>query len=70
MQWPDIPHPASRMADLGCVLVAFTVEHPEAARIAADLAPGFSDPRVRFMTALAKRLSAVIRTPQGERTLG
>jgi hypothetical protein len=70
MQWPDIPHPASRMAVLGCALVSFTIEHPQTGRIRADLAPGFADPRVIFLNAPAKRLSAVIRTPDGEKSLG
>ncbi len=69
MQWPDMSHPAGRMADLGCALVSFTVEHPDADRIRADLAPGFADPRVSFRNAPDKRLSAVIRTPAGEKTL-
>lgn len=28
MQWPDGPHPAANMTDLGCRLEALTIEHP------------------------------------------
>lgn len=70
MQWPPGAHPAGRMADLGCALVSFTIEHPQAARIASELARGFSDPRVTFKSGPRKRLSAVIRTPRGDRTIG
>ncbi|MET0605650.1 MAG: VOC family protein [Beijerinckiaceae bacterium] len=69
MQWPDIPHPASRMTDLGCTLRSFTVGHPDSEQIAADLAPGFADRRVIFAREPVKQLSAVIATPHGERTL-
>ncbi len=33
IEWPDGPHPATGMTDLGCRLAALTIEHPEAAII-------------------------------------
>ncbi|TQF34874.1 hypothetical protein UNPF46_27215 [Bradyrhizobium sp. UNPF46] len=69
IQWPQGPHPASRMADLGCSLLAFQIRHPEADAIRAALAGVLEDPRVRFAKAETASFRAVIRTPQGDREL-
>ena len=69
IQWPDGPHPASRMADLGCSLAALEIGHPEADVIGQSLRPYLSDPRVRFSAAKTPSLHATIKTPQGEREL-
>lgn len=63
IEWPDGPHPASRMPDLGCSLRRLTVQHPQAARIATQLAPHFTDDRVVFETGRSFRLVAEIHTP-------
>lgn len=67
MQWPDGPHPAGRMPDLGCRLIELTIEHPEADLIAASLC--LRDDRVSYRPAPAMRLSARIATSAGERLL-
>ncbi|MCS3731892.1 VOC family protein [Bradyrhizobium betae] len=69
IEWPEGPHPASRMPDLGCALVAFEIRHPEADTIRAALAGFLDDPRVRFSHAPEPSFRAVIRTPRGEREL-
>jgi hypothetical protein len=69
MQWPDGPHPATRMADLGCSLRRFRIEHPEGERIAAYLAPHLADGRVEIVPGEAIRFEAEITTPNGVRTL-
>lgn len=69
IQWPDGPHPASRMADLGCALVAFEVRHPEADTIRSALAGLLDDPRITFSKAEAPSFRALIRTPRGDREL-
>src|SRR5262249_20567590 len=70
IEWPEGAHPATGMPDLGCSLVRFEVIHPEADAIAANLAPYFRDARVAFASGAAPRLSAIIRTPDGERAIG
>ncbi|SFN40633.1 Glyoxalase-like domain-containing protein [Bradyrhizobium sp. Rc3b] len=69
IEWPAGPHPASRMADLGCSLVEFEIRHPEADTIAASLAGFLDDPRIRFSHDSAPSFRAVIRTPGGDRQL-
>jgi hypothetical protein len=69
IEWPRGPHPASRMPDLGCSLVALEVAHPEAETIGRSLLPFLGDARVRFSRAEKPRLHATIRTPSGERQL-
>ena len=69
IQWPEGPHPASRMADLGCALVEFEIWHPEADTIQSSLSGFLDDPRIRFSREPAPSFRAVIRTPQGDRIL-
>lgn len=69
IQWPEGPHPASRMADLGCALVAFEIMHPEADTIRAALAGVLDDPRIQFHRTSEPSFRAVIRTPGGDREL-
>ncbi len=69
IQWPLVPHPASRMPDLGCSLVSFEIAHPDAELITRSLRPFFDDPRVRFSQATTPSLSATIRTAHGMRQL-
>jgi Glyoxalase-like domain len=69
IEWPAGPHPASRMGDHGCALKSFRVEHPQARRIGAMLAPHFTDPRVSIGEGMAPRFEAVIETPHGPRRL-
>jgi hypothetical protein len=69
IQWPAGPHPASRMPDLGCSLLALEIGHPEADVIGQALRPFLTDPRLRFSAAKAPSLRARIKTPKGEREL-
>jgi len=69
IEWPEGPHPASRMAERGCSLLRFTVQHPQAARIAARLEPHMSDARVLFEPDPIGRFLAEIQTPNGVRVL-
>jgi hypothetical protein len=69
IEWPKGPHPASRMADLGCSLVAFEILHPEADAIRAALTGFLNDPRIGFRPASEPAFRAVIRTPRGDRQL-
>jgi hypothetical protein len=69
IEWPRGPHPASRMPDLGCSLIALEIAHPEAETIGRSLRPFLDDARVRFSPAEKPRLRATIRTPSGERQL-
>lgn len=69
IEWPAGPHPASRMADLGCALVAFEIRHPDADAIRSELSGFLDDPRIRFCPDAKPSFRAVIRTPQGEREL-
>jgi Glyoxalase-like domain len=66
IQWPAGPHPASRMPDLGCSLVALEIGHPEADVISQSLRPFLADPRLRFSAAKGPSLRATIKTPRGE----
>ena len=69
IQWPEGPHPASRMPDLGCSLVAFEIRHPEADAIRSALSGFLDNPRIRFSHDPAPSFRAVIRTPRGDREL-
>lgn len=69
IQWPtDRPHPATRMADLGCSLLRLDLEHPEPGRLGAALdAIGFdrNGAVCLSLNTSRPRLSASIRTPDG-----
>jgi hypothetical protein len=69
IEWPTGPHPAAAMADLGCALLRFEVEHPAAAVVAESLAPHLTDERLTFRAGPQKRLTACIATPHGPRVL-
>lgn len=69
IQWPDGPHPASRLPDLGCSLVGLEISHPEADVISQSLRPFLADPRLLISAAKAPSLRATIKTPNGEREL-
>lgn len=68
IQWQGSAHPANMLTPSGCRLVALTVQHPQAADLAAVLAPFLTDQRVAFETAPAG-LRAVCDTPTGRKTL-
>jgi hypothetical protein len=66
--WDSGAHPSTRLPESGVRLVELTVTHPEADQLAGQLA-AVTDPRVRFVTGAASRLSARFITPNGERRL-
>ncbi len=65
IEWPDGFGPARNMPDSGCSLETLTIRHPHADAIAAALANGLDDPRIRFEQADACALTARIATPSG-----
>lgn len=69
LQWPPGLLPGAGMPDLGCRLLRLTVHHPNAAVIAARLAPGFVDDRLDFVTSGEIKLIAEIETAKGLRRL-
>lgn len=70
IEWPEGPHAASRMPDLGCSLRQLTVQHPQAQQIASQLAPHLDDGRVTFEPGPVFRLVAQIHTPNCLRVIG
>jgi hypothetical protein len=69
IEWPAGPHPASRMADLGCRLERLCVVHPEAARLSSAIRSVITDDRIAVSTGDAVEIHATIRTPGGPREL-
>jgi hypothetical protein len=64
IQWPEGPHPATRMVDRGVTLQSLHVRSPHDVA-AACAAIGFTDPRVHYEIASEMTLTAVLLTPQG-----
>lgn len=69
IEWPQGVHPASRLPDLGCSLVALEVTHPDAELIRSSLKGFLDDPRISFRVDATPALKAVIRTPSGDQEL-
>jgi hypothetical protein len=72
IRWPHGPHPASRMADLGCSLERFEAVHPDPAGYRRDLASIGADRLLAISEAPAgtrPQLVAHLRTPSGPRVL-
>jgi hypothetical protein len=66
IEWHGTLHPADRLEDRGCRLVALEISHPEAGALAAALP--IADARLTF--AVGRRaLRAVLDTPNGRRVL-
>ena len=70
IQWQGAAHPAARLPDAGCRLLAFDIIHPEAAALKAALAGMLSDARVCISQGDAVAYRAEIETPHGVRVLG
>tara|TARA_R110002049_G_scaffold10127_6_gene50561 strand:- start:29994 stop:30605 length:612 start_codon:yes stop_codon:yes gene_type:complete len=68
IEWGGDAHPAARLAPSNCRLSGLEVHHPDAAALAAMLAPLLNDTRVSFHAGPA-RLLAKFETPQGARVL-
>lgn len=70
IQWDTGGHPAERLPDAGCRLLALVLQHPEPARVAARLeSVDFEDSRLRIQHHEQPGLKALIGTPVGERWL-
>lgn len=69
IQWHGSAHPATRLPDVGCRLLALEITHPQAHALSQALAPTFSDPRVSFLRGENPGFSAEIQTPNGIRLL-
>jgi hypothetical protein len=69
IEWPEGPHPSSRMTDLDCRLERLDIVHQEGARVADALASVFDDSRVVISSGNAPRIRAMIATPGGQREL-
>lgn len=68
IQWNGDAHPAGRLPDSGCRLVALEIGHPEAEMLTQALG-GFADPRIRIVLAPTRTFRAEIATPGGLRVL-
>lgn len=69
IQWPGAKHPADRLPDSGCRLVAIAGEHPEPATVRVELATlGLSD-TMKVTYGKSPRIATMIRTSRGVATL-
>lgn len=69
LQWDGSAHPADRLPESGCRLVALAGEHPDPAPVRATIAAlGLSD-ALKVTYARSPRLAAMIRTPRGTAAL-
>ena len=66
IQWPDGPHPAGAMSDLGLRLEALELRHPKPARLEALLAAIGAESLVRVAEGRAASLVAEIRAEGSE----
>lgn len=70
IQWDAGGHPAERLPDAGCSLLALVLAHPEPALLAARLeSVDFEDARLHIQYAEQPGLKALFGTPAGERWL-
>jgi len=67
IQW-DGPDAASGLVQRGVALERLHVQHPEARRLEALLAPYLAERRLRFATG-RPGLTAILRTPSGQKVL-
>ncbi len=69
MQWPDGPHPAANMTDLGCRLEALTIEHPRSDEIEHFLGHRIDRDLIKVTCGPEMKISACIQTPSGLKSL-
>lgn len=69
IQWHGAAHPATRLPDVGCRLLAFEVIHPQATALKTALGGMFIDPRVSILQGDTAGYRAEIQTPHGVRLL-
>lgn len=69
ISWDGPAHPARRLPDAGCRLLALEIFHPEARALRRALSGMLDDARVSIATADEIRLSVTIDTPAGRKVL-
>ncbi|MEX5727270.1 hypothetical protein Ga0609869_000623 [Rhodovulum iodosum] len=69
IEWQGVAHPAARLPDAGCRLVALDIHHPEAVALGEALRGVIDEPMVALHEGPEKALRAVIDTPSGRRVL-
>lgn len=69
IEWPDTPHPASNMTDLNCRLKTLLVEHPEAQAIKSLIGHRIDQETIQITQGAQKKMTAIIETPTGTKTL-
>lgn len=69
IEWEGAAHPAARLPDAGCRLVALDVFHPRVEAVRVALTGLIADPVVALHVGPRKALRAVIDTPAGRREL-
>lgn len=69
IQWPEGPHPAARMVDLGCRLKELSIEHPRADEIIDRIGGRLDTSKIKIAVGPNKIIRAQISTPKGLRTL-
>lgn len=67
--WEGHDHPARRLPDHGLRLIRLELRHPQAAALAARLAPLLAEPRLAVLPG-PPSLAALVATPRGPRWLG
>ncbi len=69
IEWPPGNHPAERMIDLNCRLRTLVIEHPNVDEIESRIGDQIDKSIVTLRRGDAKRLRAVIETPDGLKEL-
>lgn len=69
IEWPDGPHPAGGMVDLGCRLTRLTVAHPDAPLISDFVGAHLEAARFHIEPGPERRIMAAFQTPSGLRVL-
>ncbi len=69
IQWEGVAHPAARLPDQGCRLIALRIRHPDPQRIEVMLENLMFDSRITVERSTRPGLHATIQTPQGPRVL-
>lgn len=69
IEWPDGPHPAATMTDLGCRLIRLSVNHPRVHEIRSHFGREIQGAQLELREAPCPRLEAEIATPLGLRLL-
>lgn len=69
IQWKAAKHPADLLPESECRLVELTIALPENQALENALNPLFSDHRVKIIYGEAVEMSAIFKTPKGERQL-